>query len=95
MTLEEIIMDLTSRTPSGGCCTIGDSSFIVWYSSDSWEWEYRGNVYYDLQDLAEAILDGCASNTRMVRFFTGKIPDQRRWPRIPPAPVPASSNLSL
>jgi hypothetical protein len=56
MTLEEIIMNLTSRTPSGGMCTIGDVSFNVWYCSDIWEWEYRGETFWDAQDLAEAIV---------------------------------------
>ena len=56
MTLEETIMDLTSRTPSGGSCWIGDTCFMVRYCSDAWEWEYRGRIYYDPQDLAEVIL---------------------------------------
>ena len=95
MTLEETIMALTARTPSGGSCTIGDSSFTVWYCADSWEWEYQGSAYYDPQDLAEAILGSHAPNTRLVRFFTGKLPDQRRWPRVPPTPVPSSHRLAL
>jgi hypothetical protein len=95
VTLETTIMELTSRTPSGGSCVIGDSSFIVWYCADSWEWEYRGNAYYDPLDLAEAIIGAYPPNSRFVRFFTGKIPDQRRWPRIPPAPVPHSHRLTV
>jgi hypothetical protein len=79
--LEETIKALTSTTPSGGCCTIGDSSFLVRYCSDSWEWEYRGNIYYDPQDLAEAILRKSGPSSRLVRFFTGRIPDQRRVSR--------------
>jgi hypothetical protein len=95
MTLEDILRDLTSRTPSGGCCSIGDCTFTVYYCTDSWEWEYRDNVYYDLQDLAEAILSGYAPNTRLVSFFTGRIPDQRRWPRTSPPKVPPSYNVTL
>jgi hypothetical protein len=95
VTLEQMIMELTSRTPSGGNCTIGDSTFVVYYCADSWEWEFRGNAYYDPQDLADAILGGYAPNTRFVQFFTGKIPDQRRWSRIPPAKLPPSHQLTL
>ncbi len=80
-TLEETIKELTTRTPSGGSCAIGDSAFIVRYCSDSWEWEYRGNIYYDPQDLAQAILRKSAPSSRLVRFFTGRIPDQRKAPR--------------
>jgi hypothetical protein len=81
-TLEETIQALTARTPSGGSCTIGDSTFIVRYCSDSWEWEYRGNLYYDPQDLADAILRKSDAGSRLVRFFTGRIPDQRSVARI-------------
>ena len=90
-----MIMELTSKVPSGGSCTIGDSTFTVHYCADSWEWSYRGNAYYDAQDLAEAILGGYAANTRLVRFFTGKIPDQRRWSRLPTAKAPSPYNLNL
>ena len=82
MTLEETIKDLTSRTPSGGTCSIGDCSILVRYCADMWEWEFGGVIYYDLQDLADAILRVHAANSRLVRFYTGKIPDQRRWPRL-------------
>jgi hypothetical protein len=58
MTLEEIILELTSNTPSGGSCKIGDVSFNVWYCSDIWEWEYQGETFFDAQDLAEAIVRG-------------------------------------
>lgn len=95
MTLEETIRDLTSRTPSGGTCTIGDCSFTVRYCTDIWEWEYRGNIYYDLQDLAETIFRDNGANSRLVRFYTGKIPDQRRWPRAQPPAPPPSVNPAL
>ena len=55
MTLESTIIDLTSRTPSGGTCLIGDVPFSVWYCSDCWEWEFQGVYYFDPQDLSEAI----------------------------------------
>jgi hypothetical protein len=95
MTLEQWIIELTARTPSGGSCTIGDSSFIVRYCADIWEWEYRGEAYYDPEDLAEAIIGGYPPNSRFASFFTGKISDQRRWPRLPPAPVPRSQRLAF
>lgn len=56
MTLEETIIELTTRTPSGGGFSIGNHQFTVRYCADSWEWEYGGNVFYDLEDLAEEIL---------------------------------------
>ena len=55
MILEETILDLTSRTPSGGSCRIEKASFIVWYCADIWEWEYQGETYFDALDLAEAM----------------------------------------
>ncbi len=55
MSLEQAIIDLTSRTPSGGTCWIGDIPFTVWYCSDYWEWVFRGVYYFDPQDLSEAI----------------------------------------
>lgn len=82
MNLEKTIMDLTAQTPSGGVCTIGSTSFRVHYSPDCWEWEYRGNTFYDPQDLAEEILRRSGSASRMARFFTGRIPDQRRVARV-------------
>jgi len=82
MRLEETIMHLTSRTPSGGVCTIGHTTFKVHYSPDCWEWEYRGNTFYDPQDLAEEILRKCGAGSRLVRYFTGRIPDQRRVARL-------------
>ena len=55
MKLEEIILELTSKTESGGTCRFGDISFKVWYCSDIWEWEYEGETYWDPMDLADAI----------------------------------------
>lgn len=95
MTLEETILELTARTPSGGCCRIGETSFSVRYCADLWEWEYLGEVFWDPVDLAETILRKNHAGSRLVRFYTGKLPDQRKVPRIPrgthyegPGPVP-------
>jgi hypothetical protein len=55
MSLEKTIIDLTSQTPSGGTCWIGDIPFTVWYCSDYWEWVFRGVYYFDPLDLGEAI----------------------------------------
>src|ERR1035437_1892894 len=55
-TLEATIVKLTRETPSGGSRRIGDASFTVWYCSDIWEWEYQGETFWDVQDLAEAIV---------------------------------------
>ncbi len=67
MTLESTIIDLTSRTPSGGTCWIGEVPFTVSYCSDCWEWEFQGNYYFDPQDLSEAIeafLEGLKAEAR-------------------------------
>ncbi|GEM_PF-4063451 len=64
MTLEETIIELTTRTPSGGGFWIGNHHFTVRYCADCWEWEYGGNVFYDLQDLAEEILRRGGARTR-------------------------------
>jgi hypothetical protein len=55
MTLEKTIIDLTSKTPSGGTCWIGNIPFTVWYCSDYWEWVFQGVYYFDPLDLSEAI----------------------------------------
>ncbi len=55
MSLEKTIIDLTSNTPSGGTCWIGDIPFTVWCCSDCWEWVFRGVYYFDPLDLSEAI----------------------------------------
>ena len=55
MNLEKTIIDLTSKTPSGGTCWIGDMPFTVWYCSDYWEWVFQGAYYFDPLDLSEAI----------------------------------------
>jgi hypothetical protein len=54
--LEASIVKLTRETPSGGSRRIGDASFTVWYCSDIWEWEYQGETFWDVQDLAEAMI---------------------------------------
>ena len=59
MILEEIItglMEQTSKTPSGGSCRIGEASITVRYCSDIWEWEYRGETFWDVLDLVEALV---------------------------------------
>ena len=56
--LESTIMKLTRETPSGGTYQIGDASITVSYSSDLWEWEYGGKTYWDVLDLAKAIIQG-------------------------------------
>jgi len=51
----EALAELTARTPSGGRFWIGSDHCVVRYCSDSWEWEYRSNIFYDLQDLADEV----------------------------------------
>ncbi len=55
MSLEKTIIDLTSKTSSGGTCWIGNLPFTVWFDSDYWEWEFQGAYYFDPLDLSEAI----------------------------------------
>ena len=74
MRLIDTIMDLTSRTPSGGGFWLGSSYFIVRYGSDWWEWKYRGNVFYDLQDLADEILRRSGAGFRLVRHQMQRVP---------------------
>jgi hypothetical protein len=82
MRLEETIMDLTARTPNGGGFWLGNHYLVVRYSLDSWEWEYRGNIFYDLQDLAEEILKGSEWNSRQARYITESLTDRRSRPRV-------------
>ena len=81
MTLEEIIMDLTARTANGGHFWIGSNYIIVRHGLDRWEWVYRGRSFYDLADLAENIIWRNSSTSRLVRFFSGRVPDERRVAR--------------
>ena len=82
MTLEETLLFLTTRTPSGGGFWIGNNRVVVRYSVDTWEWEYRGTPFYDVQDLAEELLMRCGAGSRLARFFTERIQDERREARV-------------
>lgn len=77
MTLEETIEELTAKSGSGSNFLIGDNIIVVWYGTDWWEWEYRGNSFYAAKDLADDILRRHSRDSRLVRFYTGQIPDQR------------------
>lgn len=57
--LEDIIVKLTRETVSGGTCRIGDASITIRYCSDLWEWDYGGRTFWDVHDLAEAIVQDC------------------------------------
>jgi hypothetical protein len=54
--LERILVKLTRETASGGTCKVGAVSITVRYCSDLWEWEYGGRTFWDVHDLAEAII---------------------------------------
>lgn len=56
MTLQTVLEKLTRETPSGDSCRVGDAFITVWYCSNTWEWQYAGETFWDLQDLAEALL---------------------------------------
>ena len=68
--LEAIIKKLTLGTPSGSSCRVGDAFFTVRYCSDIWEWEYQGETYWDVQDLAKAIARGSAAAAQKVSFLS-------------------------
>lgn len=68
--LEAIIKKLTLGTPSGSCCRVGDASFTVRDRSDIWEWEYQGETYWDVQDLAKAIARGSTATPQMISFLS-------------------------
>jgi hypothetical protein len=59
--LEAIIVKLTRETASGGTCRVGDASITVRYCSDIWEWDYGGRTFWDVHDLAEAIVQDCTA----------------------------------
>jgi len=64
--LEAILMKLTRETSSGGTCRVGDASITVKSSTDIWEWEYGGRTFWDVHDLAEAIIqDSMAFPTKL------------------------------
>ncbi|MDR3684321.1 MAG: hypothetical protein P4L11_11390 [Geothrix sp.] len=67
--LEVLIKKATLKTPSGSSCRVGDASFTVRYCSDIWEWEYLGETFWDVQDLAKAIARG-SSATHPISFLS-------------------------
>lgn len=82
MTLEETILSLTTKTISGGGFWIGSNYILVRYGMDWWEWVFRGRSFYDPGDLAENLLWSSEPHSRLVRYFTGRVPDQRRVTRV-------------
>ncbi len=70
--LEVLIKKVTLSTPSGSSCQIGDASFTVRYCSDIWEWEYRGETFWDVHDLAKAIARGGTATHQKVLFLSNK-----------------------
>ena len=70
--LEVIIKKLTLATPSGSSCRVGDAAFTVRYCSDIWEWEYLGETFWDVHDLAKAIASGGTATHQKVSFLSKK-----------------------
>lgn len=58
--LESILRQATLATPHGGCCRIGDAVITVRSCTDLWEWDYNGETFWDIEDLAEALIRGNA-----------------------------------
>jgi len=70
--LEVIIKKLTLETPSGSSCRVGDAAITVRYCSDIWEWEYLGETFWDVHDLAKAIAIGGTATHQKVSFLSKK-----------------------
>jgi hypothetical protein len=54
--MEVIIMKMTRGIANGGNCRVGDATITVRCGTDIWECEYGGRTFWNLQDLAEAII---------------------------------------
>jgi hypothetical protein len=76
--IEDTIMARTARTPSGGGFWLKNCFFHVRYGSDWWEWKYRGNIFYDLQDLADEILRRSGAGVRLTRHYLQALPVLRK-----------------
>jgi hypothetical protein len=83
MSLEQTIMELTSSTPSGGTCWIGDIPFTVWYCSDYWEWEFQGVFFFDALDLSEAIEAFMRRSADAAKVVSALAQAARVWPNPP------------
>ena len=70
--LEVIIKKLTLGAPSGSSCRVGDAAFTVRYCSDIWEWEYLGETFWDVHDLAKAMARGSTATLQKVSFLSNK-----------------------
>lgn len=82
MSLEKTIIDLTSKTSSGGTCWIGELPFTVWFGSDYWEWEFQGAYYFDPLDLSEAIEAFVPQTTEGYRPAVILSEKAKAWPRL-------------
>ena len=71
---EETMINLTTRTPNGGGFWAGSSFVIVQSGPDWWEWKCRGKVYYDLDELADALIRrrGIVFRPERHRLWTAK-----------------------
>jgi hypothetical protein len=78
LTLERMIKKMTIATPTGGYFNIGKASITVAYCSDCWEWEYLGETYWDVLDLAEAIAHGSPVVPRRRSLFSKSLKIQKR-----------------
>jgi hypothetical protein len=78
MSLEAMIKNMTRETPHGSSYTIGKASITVFYCSDFWEWEYLGETYWDVQDLAEAIAHGTTPTPQRRSPWSKKLKVQER-----------------
>ena len=70
--LEVVIQKLTLKTPSGSSCRVGDASFTVRYCSDIWEWEYQGETFWDVHDLAKAIARKNTATAQKISFLSNR-----------------------
>lgn len=72
--LESILIKLTRDTSNGSSCRIGDAVIVVRFCSDIWEWDYQGETYWDVQDLAEAIIRDSSPTPPIPSFSAAQSP---------------------
>lgn len=59
--LQALLEQLTREAQSGATCQVGNATITVRYCSNFWEWQLAGETFWDLQDLAEALLQGSST----------------------------------
>ena len=82
MISEELIMELTASTPSGGGFWLRGNFIVVRCGPDWWEWKAWGRVFFDPYDLAEALARRRTAGFRRSRPQTLAPPARGLEPRV-------------